>query len=606
MVAAARRAAGRVHAPSAPVALALLVALALVLRLPTLDEQSFWLDEVYSARIAEGSFGHAWSTIQQTENTPPLFYLLGWLAVHVLGAGEWQLRLVSGLAGGLAVLPVAALARRVGGEGPAWWPGGSGRGVPDHPGSASAMRNTTAGAAHAEAVPDHPHPTAAIRSTTPGVRLAPLAVGLAAGLLVAVNPLAHWFSQEARSYGLLLLTSALAWAALAAALDRPDPRRLWLWALAAVAAAWTHYFGAILLVAGGVALVVRAWRTAGPAPSRATALRPLAAPLLASLVGAAALAPIALNQQSTSMYEAIAGVKSLGDRIIETPKQFAVGYNAPADIVLGVLVALALVVLVGAGAWPRRRTAAADHGARGAAAGRGGDAATAAPIALPRRTGLLRGRVAGRGTVLLALVAVVWVVPLLGLLVDFDLVLTRNYVVLMPPLAALAAVGAWRIGRRGVLLLGAVALVQWAVVAAVAFTPAYQRDDWRGALREATAGMPGPELLAVSRYQGIAATYYLPDAKQIYDLTTPTPVRTVAVVDRPADAGDDAPSLVPAPPIGGMRLVRQVGTSQYRVYVWRADRPIAFPPLVALQLFGGGPAAPSLPLDQRRAAVLVP
>ncbi|MGX6450293.1 hypothetical protein ACVU7I_19810, partial [Patulibacter sp. S7RM1-6] len=123
MASAVRSLAGRVRAPSAPVALALLVVLALVLRLPTSGEQSFWLDEVYSARIAEGSLGHAWSTIQQTENTPPLFYLLGWLAVHLLGDGEWQLRLVSGIAGALAVLPVARLARRLGGAGASWWDG---------------------------------------------------------------------------------------------------------------------------------------------------------------------------------------------------------------------------------------------------------------------------------------------------------------------------------------------------------------------------------------------------------------------------------------------------------------------------------------------------
>ncbi|MGX6449405.1 hypothetical protein ACVU7I_15280, partial [Patulibacter sp. S7RM1-6] len=405
------------------------------------------------------------------------------------------------------------------------------------------------------------------RGTAPAsgdARRAPAAVGLAAGLLVAVNPLAHWFSQEARSYGLFLLTSALAWAALAAALDRPSPRRLWLWALAAVAAVWTHYFGGILLVLGGAALVVRAWRAGGPAP-----LRPLVVPLLASLVGAAALLPVAVHQQSTSMYEAIAGVKGLGARIVETPKQFAVGYNAPLEDVLGVVLAVALVALVAAGAWPR-----------------GG-----------RPT---------RGTVLLGLVAVAWVVPLLGLLVDFDLVLTRNYVLLVPPLAALAALGAWRIGRRGVLLLGVVALVQWTVVAAVALTPTYQRDDWRGALREATAGLPGPKLLAVSRYQGVAATYYVPGATQIYDLTNPRPVRTLAIVDRPAAAGQDAPALVPAPRIGSMRLVRAVRNGQYRVYVWRAERPLPVAPLVAIDALGGGPAGPTAPVEDRRAAVLVP
>ncbi|MEV4423290.1 hypothetical protein AB0L40_25435, partial [Patulibacter sp. NPDC049589] len=94
-----------------------LVLIALAIRLPTAGEQSFWLDEVYTGRIVDGSLGHAWSTIQRTENTPPLFYLLDWLWGRAFGTGEFALRSLSALAGALAIVPVVALGRRVGAGG---------------------------------------------------------------------------------------------------------------------------------------------------------------------------------------------------------------------------------------------------------------------------------------------------------------------------------------------------------------------------------------------------------------------------------------------------------------------------------------------------------
>lgn len=537
------------------VALGLLVLFALLLRLPTAGEQSFWLDEVYSARITDGSLGHAWSTIQRTENTPPLYYLLGWAWVHLFGQGELGLRSLSAVAGALAVVPTVWLARSTGERG------------------------------------------------------TPTRILLLAGLLLAVNPLAQWFSQEARTYGLFVLVAALAWAALAAALARATPGRLWLWALAAVVATWTHYFGGILLLVGGAALVLVAWRgpgflglgadpasddasaaapravaapgdasvsgatsasddrpgpQGGPArrPTGVDAIRPLVAPLLASAVGAAAVLPIAVKQQSTSMYEAIAGVKGLGSRIVETPKQFAVGYNAPTEFLLGGVLAVLLAAFVVAGAWPR--------------AGR-----------------------ATRGTGLAAMVVAIWVVPLVALVGGFDVVLTRNWVLLLPPLAVLAAVGAWRLGRRAVVALLAVAVVQLAVVIVVAVNPSYQRDDWRGALEEAVADVAAdrPELLSIAHYQPIAGTFYEPRLRFI-NPAVPVRVRSVALIDRPAEAGDDAPPAVAAPPAPapGMQLVRAKRNGQYRIFVWRSDQPVTVYPVAIRDLLPGNGLRSSLVL----------
>jgi 4-amino-4-deoxy-L-arabinose transferase-like glycosyltransferase len=498
-----------VHRPREALLVAGLVLLALVLRLPTAGEQSFWLDEVYTGRIVDGSLGHAWSTIGRTENTPPLFYLLDWGWGRLFGTSELALRSLSAVAGALAVVPVVALARFVGGGG-------------DGTSSAATSALRRGGARAADAL-----------GRGAGGRTVPPRVAMAAGLLLAVNPLAHWFSQEARSYALFVLLSAVAWVALLRAADRPTPRNLWLWAAAGVAVAWTHYFGGLLFVVGWATIaVVLLARGRG---SRAAALRPGVLPAVVSALGVAALLPIAKRQQSTDMYQAISLVKGLAARIVETPKQFAVGYNAPAEVALGAVLMVVLAVLVAAGAWPR--------------AGR--------PT---------------RGTLLLALVAVVWVLPILGLVVGFDVVLTRNFVLLIPPLAVLAALGAWRLGRRGWVALGAVAVVQLATIVIVALTPIYQRDDWRGALRAAEDGQPGPSLLLIGRYQKPAATYYSPTLRDV-PAGTPIAVRTVVLLDRSGDA-DAVPGFTPPAPPAGFSLVKYESRDQWRVVVWRAPAPV--------------------------------
>ena len=540
-----------------------LVVLALALRLPTVGEQSLWLDEVYTGRIVDGSLGHAWSTIQRTENTPPLFYLLDWLWSRAFGTGDAALRGLSALAGSLAVLPVVRLLRTVGEDvsrdvredgrdsdnrayaQAAAVGAGAGRRPPVTVGSSSPADWAGRFAAGLVGALGRP-------AVGAGFRL-PLLFVLVAGGLVAVNPLAHWFSQEARSYALFVLVSAIAWVALLRAAGRPTTRSLWLWGVAAVAAAWTHYFGVVLLLVGWAAVAVVLG--AGAAGRRRAALRPMVPPAVVSAVGVAILAPIAVNQRSTGMYEAISAVKGLPARIVETPKQFAVGYNAPAEVLVGAIVVLVLVVLVAAGAWPRC------------------------------------GR-ATRGTVLLGLTGTVWVLPMVPLVVGFDVVLTRNFVLLIPPLIVLAALGAWRIGRRGVVAAGAVALVQFAIIVLVAVTPTYQREDWRGLMRAAEAGQPGPELLLIGAYQEPAATYYSPTLVAP-DLAQPLAVRSVAVVDRLAD-GKPLKPVDPPPPPAGFTLARMKQRDQWRVFVWTAPIPTVIAPGFADALAPTSPRTPVL------------
>lgn len=520
-----------------------LVLLALALRLPTAGEQSFWLDEVYSGRIADGSLGHAWSTIQETENTPPLFYLLDWVFGRLFGTDELALRSLSALAGALAVVPAVALARRVGGgtagdvvRATAAGAEGTPSGAADA-GTASSADDLVGPAGRARRVAEGVVGAVGRGTGEPGARV-PTAVALAAGVLLAVNPLNHWFGQEARSYALFVLLTAVAWVALLAAAQDPTRRRLWLWALAALAGTWTHYFGGLLFVVGWALLAIVLWgRGRG-----LRALRPLALPVAVSSLCVAALLPIAANQQSTGMYQAISLVKGLGSRIAETPKQFVVGYSGPAEIVTGVVLILVVGALVLAGAWPR--------------AGR-----------------------ATRGTVLLGLVAAVWLLPMVALAGGFDVVLTRNFVLLIPPLVVLAVLGAWRLGRRTLIVLGAVGVVQLATIVLVALSPVYQREDWRGLLRAAQDGQPVPELFFVDQYQGPAATYYSPTLEDVPLDRFPVIARSVAVVDRLKDQ-EALEEVEPPPAPAGFTLDRVEQRDQWRVFVWTAPTAIPVDPNV--------------------------
>ena len=45
-----------------------------MIRLPTLAQQSFWLDEGYTERLVRMSLGGMLRAIPKTESTPPVYY----------------------------------------------------------------------------------------------------------------------------------------------------------------------------------------------------------------------------------------------------------------------------------------------------------------------------------------------------------------------------------------------------------------------------------------------------------------------------------------------------------------------------------------------------
>src|SRR5437588_7963348 len=103
-----------VSARSIPVevwALGAVVLLGAVIRIVTIDNQSFWTDEaltVYETQLPLGAMLH---TVAHIETTPPLYFVVVWFWAKLFGSGEVALRSVSMLAG-IALVPIAYLSAR--------------------------------------------------------------------------------------------------------------------------------------------------------------------------------------------------------------------------------------------------------------------------------------------------------------------------------------------------------------------------------------------------------------------------------------------------------------------------------------------------------------
>lgn len=179
--------------------LILLSALALALRLTSLSRGLF-TDEAYSLALAQRGFGHMIGLFGYEANGTPYPVVL-WPLIRLFGTSETLLRLPAVFAGTAAVPAL-------------WW--------------------------------------SARRFAGPAVAL------LAAGLL-AVNPMAVFYSQTARPYAFVLLAVCLAFGALPHALEASAGRGAWAGYVAAMAAlAYCEIFAAPLVVP---AHAVIAWRS---------------------------------------------------------------------------------------------------------------------------------------------------------------------------------------------------------------------------------------------------------------------------------------------------------------------------------------------------------
>lgn len=358
-----------------------IAAVGVALRFSTLGLQSYHHDEVITAaRVLPGSFIHTLREVRASESNPPLYYVLAWGWAKLFGTGEAGLRSLSSLFG-VATIPVAYLIGR---------------------------------------------------------ELLSRRAGLITAAFVAVNPMLVWYSQEARSYALLVFLCSVSLLLLVRARRSEGPWDVALWGLFSALALTSHYFAVFPVAIEAVWLLV------------STGLR---RSVLLAIAGIAAiglaLAPLALAQVNPHHIAWISAIP-LPTRSLDTAASFMIGETGQVI-----------------GRAPRNAYAIAP----GLLAAAG---VTLALLAGGRRVrGSALAMVAvGGGTVLLAVVAA---------FAGKDYAIARNLLPALVPLLAAAALGLAvpRAGRFGLAIAGVLCAYWIAFNVHVGWTPNLQRPDWR-------------------------------------------------------------------------------------------------------------------------------
>jgi mannosyltransferase len=350
-----------------------LTVLAAALRLWRIGHQSYWLDEVFTVDLVNEDLWGMLTGVRETESTPHLYYALAWLWAKVFGDGEAALRSLSALFG-IATVPVAFLAAR---------------------------------------------------------EVFERAGALIAAGLVAVNPWFVWYSQEARSYALLLLLGTASLLFFLRTLSTGSRSDLTRWAAVSALAILTHYFAAFLVGAEALWLL---W-----------VMRRRAAAAVAGVVAVGlALAPLAISQRGeghTAFIEEI----GLGSRIGDLPKRFVTGELGTPTPLIGVVAGLLVVAGVALALWRA-----------------------------PDRE---------RPVLLAAVAAVSVAVPVLLAVVGPDLLLPRNAIAAYAAVAILAG-GGLATSRAAMAAAGVLAAILLAITIQISVNDDLQRDDWRAIAAE--------------------------------------------------------------------------------------------------------------------------
>jgi mannosyltransferase len=393
--------------------LAGLTAGAAAIRFLPLGTQSFHHDEVITVmRVIPGSFDHMLHEVKSSESNPPLYYVLAWGWARLFGRDEWGIRSLSALVGTLTVPVGYAIGRQLSGR----------------------------------------------------------RVGLILMAILAFDPMLIWYSQEARSYALLIFFGALSFLFFVRALDTRGGRDLALWALTSALALLSHYFAFFAVGIEGLWLLVALgdrWKVVLPA---------LAA------VGAVGLALIPLiTAQTNPNHIGWIEESGLGSRFFQTGVSFLIGetghviaepprahYAIPAAI--GVLLALIALAVYGG----RRE----------------------------RRGGAIAAAV-GLGVLALAAAAA---------LAGKDYVVERNLLPALVPLAAVVALGlgSVRVRFAGVAIGIALCAYFLAFDVYVTQTPNLQRPDYRG-VASALGPARVPRAIVSWRLAGDPLRWYLDD-----------------------------------------------------------------------------------------------
>lgn len=394
-------------------ALAGLTAAGAAIRFVPLGVQSFHHDEVITVmRVIPGSFGHMLHEVKVSESNPPLYYVLAWGWAKEFGRTEWGIRSLSALLGALTVPLGYAIGRQ----------------------------------------------------------LANRRVGLILTGLLAFNPMLIWYSQEARSYALLVFFGALSFLFFVRALDTRRGRDLALWAAVSALALCSHYFAffAVGIEAVWLAVALRdRWRVVLPALG------------LVGVVGASLL-PL-ISAQTNSTHIGWIEESPLGSRFFETGVSFLIGETGhviaePPRVHYAVLPAIGV-----------------------------GLAALALPALGTRRE--RRGAALGLG-VGLGVLALAGAAALVGK----DYVVERNLLPALVPLAVVVALGLGLARARFAGLLVAVAICSYWVAfdVYVTQTPNLQRPDYR-AVASALGPARVPRAIVGWRLGGDPLRWYLDD-----------------------------------------------------------------------------------------------
>jgi mannosyltransferase len=387
-----------------------LTIVAAILRFYGLGHQGFWFDEANTALLVKFSPGKMIGLIPQTESTPPLYYCVVWVWSRIFGDHEAGLRSLSALCGVLTV-PVAWAASR---------------------------------------------------------ELVSRRAGVVVCALTACNPLLIWYSQEARSYELLVFLTALALLAFAYARESPSPAVVGTWVLACALALATHYYAVVSVAPQAVWLL---WEHRERTEVRVGVG-------VVALCGLA-LVPLALSQNSTG-HDAWIAHSPLGLRLGQILPQFVLGTGSPLRKPLkfaGFALALCGLVLV---------AVRADRDERDGA--------------------LVAGFLAIGGFALsLAFIAA-----------GSDALITRNIIGLWLPVAIVIATGLASVRAQTLGLAAAAGLCAIGLIAAIGVQSDYklQRPDWRPV---ASALGPAPatgRLILIQHYRTLLPlSLYLPDLK---------------------------------------------------------------------------------------------
>jgi mannosyltransferase len=413
--------------------LAGLTALGVAARFASLDVQSFHHDEVITAaRVIPDSFADMLRQVKGSESNPPLYYVLAWGWAKAFGTDEVGLRSLTALFGAATVPLVYCI----------------------------------------------------------GAELASRRAGLIAAALVAVNPMLIWYSQEARSYAILVFFCAASLLFFARALRTRSGRDLALWALASALALCSHYFAifAVAIEALWLLVALRSrWRLVLPAIGGVVVVGLALLPLITAQVNPTHIGWIDFTPLSGRFFQT--GISFLvgetGHVIAEPPRE----RYALLPVIL-IAVALLLVALRGSGR---------------------------------ERRGASLGLVVGLGVAVLALVAA---------LVGKDYVVERNLLPALVPLAVAAGIGfASDRARRLGLFLAVVLCAYWiAFDVHVTQTPNLQRPDFRAITEE--LGEPRvPRAVVTWKLAADPVRFYLQDhAQRIY--SGDTPMREIDVISK--------------------------------------------------------------------------